>query len=168
MNIYSNQHSLRVNIKVKYQQHESHRMEDTETNEKNGMIGDGPKHRAQVTWYLLPLLLFEMVLSNGRYPLSSHRASSRPTLHKPTFLLVPTTEQMANTHTPSPVLAPDTNIHSRMNSIRRNNNKPTVAFPPWCQVWEQPQLLLATYVPWVVKPVYLKILMVKNLSATNQ
>lgn len=138
-------YAYRVSIKVKYWQRGRHKMEGTEIDAKNGMIGDGPKHRTQATWYLLLLLLFEMVLSNGRYPLHSHRA-----LHKPTFPSAPTTGPTGSIHTPSPVSGPDMNMPSRMSSTKRSS-KPTVAFLPWCQALEQLQLLLAMCAPWVAK-----------------
>lgn len=141
-------------------------MEGMEIDAKSGMIGDGPKYRAQATWYLLLLLLLEMVLSNGRYLLCSHRASSLPTLRKPIFPLVPTTGATGSIHTPSLVSGPDMNMRSSTNSTKPSS-KPTVVLLPWCQVWEQLQSLSVTYAPWVVKLGYLKTITVKTL-ATNQ
>ena len=74
----------RVSTNLRCLKRERPKIQGMETDAKNGMIGDGLKHRA-LTWYLLLLLLLDMVLSNGRYPLYLHRASSRPNLHKHTF-----------------------------------------------------------------------------------
>jgi hypothetical protein len=73
----------RVSTNHRCLQRECPRMQGTETDAEIGMIGDGLKHRV-ATWYLLLLLLLDMVLSNARYPLCLHRASST-TLNKLTF-----------------------------------------------------------------------------------
>ena len=75
----------RVSTKARYLKRECPKIQGTETDAKNGMIGDGLKHNRALTWYLLLLLLLDMVLNNGRYPLYLHRASSHPNLHKHTF-----------------------------------------------------------------------------------
>ena len=132
----------------------------TETDAKNGMIGDGHKHRA-ITWYLHLLLLLDMVLSNGRCPLFLHRASSHPTLHKPTF---PSIEQTGSIHMLWPVSA-HTSLRSIRSIMTRTKRKPTV---PCCQqVCLKLQLLLATCASWATWATYLKIISVKNM-ATNQ
>lgn len=94
---FINVYIYRVNTNLRCLQRECPKMQGTETDAENEMIGDDLKHRA-VTWYLLLLLLLEMVLSKGRYPLCLHRASSRPTLDKFTFPSA-TAEQTGNIHT---------------------------------------------------------------------